>query len=312
MFLARLQNHQMTNQTSPQFLLFAQHGWSDNGKDIGQLAQTLVNDDTLVFAPSLGLLNTYWRINYLVKQVEELAAQKISQYSQTPLKVMGHSMGGLIWLEVLHRHPEWWHKIHSVVVIGSPIGGADLARMVDPWGIGIGIARDLAKNRRPLAEKIAQNIPTLSIASDLGNGSDGMVALEATKFDYAQFVCVERIPHAQMKRHWSMIPLIKQFWSEPQINYPQSDLATEVIQYLRNIPGITDSNYNRLERSQKYLELPQNITIRTSKNVAQIDHVFVTDQTQKCLYAGYVGWLHTSGFKKALAQLKQKYVSSIN
>lgn len=299
----------MTNKTAPEFLLFAQHGWSDNGNDIGQLAQTLTDNNTLVFAPSLGLLNTYWRINNLVKQVENLVASQISQYPEALLKVMGHSMGGLIWLEVLHRHPEWWHKVHSVVVIGSPIGGADLARIIDPLGLGIGIARDLAKNRRPIAEKIAQNIPTLSIASDLGNGSDGMVTVEATKFDYAQFVCVDDIPHAQMKRHFSMIPLIEKFWSQPQIKLPTSDLTTEIIQYIRNIPGMTDSNYHHLARSQKSLELPQNITIRTSQNFAQVKHIFVTNDSQKCLYAGYVGWLHSSSLNKALEQLKRKYSS---
>lgn len=297
----------MTDKIQPEFLFFAQHGWSDNGKNIGQLAQTMADKNTLVFAPSLGLLNTYWRIASLVKQVENLALQTMSQYPESQLKIMGHSMGGLIWLEVLQRHPEWWQKVHSLVVIGSPIGGADLARIVDPFNIGIGIARDLAKNRRPIAEKIAQSIPTLSIASDLGNGSDGMVTIEATKFDYAQFVRVQGIPHAQMRRDLSMIPLIQQFWSQPQVNTPPSDLATEVIQYIRNIPGMTDSNYNLLERSQKMFDLPQNISIRTTKNFARLDHVFVMNPEQECLYAGYVGWLHALDLKRALAQLKQKY-----
>lgn len=289
----------------PEFLFFAQHGWSDNGNDISRLAQALVSDKTLIFAPSLGLLRTYWRIESLIEQVANLAREQIAQYPEVPLKIMGHSMGGLIWLEVLNRYPQWWQKIHSLVVIGSPIGGADLARIIDPLGLGIGIARDLGKNRRAIAEKIAQKIPTLCIASDLGNGSDGMVNLATTKFAHSQFVCVDRIPHAHLKCHFSLVPIIHQFWSNPQITSLKSDLATTVIRRLQQVPGMSGASYRYLERSQIAIQLPQGIVIRMSKNLAGVTHVFVTDNTKQCLYAGYVGWLHIFDLQKALKELEQ-------
>ena len=47
----------MTNAVrKPKFLLFAQHGWSDNGNDIGRLAQALVTDKTVIFCSQLGLI----------------------------------------------------------------------------------------------------------------------------------------------------------------------------------------------------------------------------------------------------------------
>jgi hypothetical protein len=150
---------------------------------------------------------------------------------------------------------------------------------------------------------IAQKIPTLCIASDLGNGSDGMVTIETTKFAYSQYICVQNIPHANLKWHRSLIPIIRQFWSNPQINNPKTDLATKVIAYLRNVPGMTDGNYRYLERSQIKLKLNQDITIRTTKNIAGVNHVFVTDINEQCLYAGYVGWLHSMELKKALQEL---------
>jgi hypothetical protein len=76
----------------PDFLFFAQHGWSDNGNDIGRLAQMLVENNTVVVAPSLGLLNTYWRIESLIKRVEISANQTMAQYPEVPLKIMGHSI----------------------------------------------------------------------------------------------------------------------------------------------------------------------------------------------------------------------------
>jgi hypothetical protein len=296
----------MKTISQPDFLLFAQHGWSDNGNDIGRLAKILGGNNTLVFAPSLGLLNTYWRIENLIARVETLAIQQITQYPEVPLKIMGHSMGGLIWLEILNRHGEWWHKVHSVVIIGSPIGGANLARIIDPLGMGIGIAGDLGKNRRAIAETVAQKIPTLCIASDLGDGSDGMITVETTKFAYSQYICVNGIPHAHLKWHRSLIPIIQQFWSNPQINDPKTDLASKVIQYLQNIPGMTDANYRYLERSQIAVKLPQDITIRTTKSMPGIEYVFVTGKSDRCLYAGYVGWLHGRELKKALKELPQK------
>ena len=293
-----------TNSPQPEFLFFAQHGWSDRGNDIGQLARALASENTTVFAPSLGILNTYWRIESLIQQVENLAYDKIARHPQVPLKIMGHSMGGLIWLEVLNRHPEWWQKIHSLVVIGSPIGGADLARLIDPLGIGIGIARDLGRNRRFLAEKIAQKIPTLSIASDLGNGSDGMVSVASTKFAHSRFVCLEGILHARLKVHFDLIPIIHDFWSNPQIDRFKPDFATKVIRHLQQIPGMTDASHNHIERSQLLYHLPQGIGIRTYKNWANITRVFVTDRRRNCLYAGYVGWLHQSRLEQTLEKLK--------
>lgn len=295
----------------PNFLFFAQHGWSDNSNQIARLATALVTDKTLIIAPSLGLLNTYWRIQSLIKQVEDLATEQIARYPEVPLKIMGHSMGGLIWLELLDRHPEWWSKVHSVVVIGSPIGGADLARIIDPLNIGIGIAGDLGKNRRAIAQKIAQNIPTLCIASDLGNGSDGMVTLETTKFACSEFVCLEKIPHAHLRYHPDLVPIIQQFWANPQIAKRKSDLVTEVIQHLQDVPGMTDADYRYLERSRLAFRLPQNLTIRTAKNFAGVNYVFVTNSSRKCLYAGYVGWLHAFELSKALQKLQQNYSQSL-
>ena len=288
----------------PDFILFAQHGWSDNGKDIGYLAKQLAPDNSLVVAPSLGLVRTYWRIKNLIEKVETIAKSTINQYPQTPLRIMGHSMGGLIWLEVLHRNPQWWQKVHSLVVIGSPIGGAHLARIIDPFGLGIGIARDLGQNRRSLATEIAQKIPTLSIAGELGKGTDGMVTLEATKFDYAQTVIVDNVPHANLKLHLGLIPIIQDFWGNPKIQQtPTNSISHQVIQTLRQIPGITDADYEFLEVAQTILKLPEGIIIRTFTNQLGVEHIFVNNEQNQVLYGGYVGWLHKKQLKQALKQI---------
>ena len=295
-----------TSNSSPDFLLFAQHGWADRGDDIGKLAQALATANTHLIVPSLGIVKTFISIELLVSQVEKIATEAINNYPETSLRIIGHSMGGSIWLEVLDRHPEWWHKVHSLVAIGSPIGGSDVARIIDPFNMGIGTAKDLGKNRRPIAEKIAQHIPTLSIASDVNAGSDGLVTVQCSKFAYSKFVLVSGIPHAALKCHPHIVPIIQEFWANPQIESPQNtDLATKAIQHLQSVPGMTDASYKDLKRSRVELAFADGTTLRTWKNSVGISHVFVTDKQEKCLYAGYVGWIHAAGLAKAIAILKQ-------
>lgn len=292
---------------TPDFLLFAQHGWADNHKSLSKLTQELVNDNTLLIAPSLGIIKTFIRILPLVKTVETIADRTISQYPETPIRIIGHSMGGLIWLEVLQRNPQWWHKVHSLVLIGSPVGGSDVARLIDPLSIGIGMAKDLGKNRRPLAEKIAQNIPTLTIASNLDSGTDGLVNLETTKFAYCNFVCLTGIAHAALRYHPRVVPVIQDFWANPTLGVPsESNLVTKLIDRLRSIPGITDGHWRDFPRSQVCINLPEGLSIRTWKNTLGVNHVFVADKNEKCLYAGYVGWLHASALRQTLTEIKRE------
>ena len=277
---------------NPDFLFFAQHGWADNHKNLSKLAHKLIDENALLIAPSLGILKTFIRIAPLVKDLEKIAGQTINQYPETPLRIMGHSMGGLIWLEVLNRNPQWWDKVHSLVLIGSPIGGSDIARIIDPLGIGIGMARDLGKNRRHLAEQIAQKLPTLMIASNFDAGSDGLVTLETTKFAYCQFICVQGIAHSALRYHPRVVPLIQDFWANPTLGVPpESNLANQLIDRLRSVAGMTDGHWRDFDFSQIYMNLSEGLTIRTWKNPLGVDHVFVADQNDQmplCWLCGLV------------------------
>ncbi len=293
---------------NPQFLLFAQHGWADTGKAIGKLAQiATANSSTLITAPSLGLINTFIRIEPLVKRLEQIATQVISNYPHVPLKIMGHSMGGLLWLEVLNRNPQWWQKVHSLILLGSPVGGSNMARIIDPLGIGIGTARDLGKNRRNMAERIAQQIPTLSVASDINLGSDGLVTVENTKFAYANWLPIFGVHHDAMRYHPDIIPIIQNFWANPQLGLPSEGKASQFIQRLRSVPGMTDADYHNFERSQIVAGFDGGITLHTWKNLLGINHVYIGNE-RDCLYAGYVGLIHNVGLRQAVQEIQQ-YIS---
>ncbi|NER00261.1 MAG: alpha/beta hydrolase [Cyanothece sp. SIO2G6] len=290
------------------FVLFAQHGWADTNGAIASLAHTLVAADTPVIAPNLGWVNTWLRIDPLIQQVETAALAVIEQYPHHDWRVMGHSMGGVIWVELLHRHPEWWSRLHSLTLVGSPIGGADLGRLLAPFGLGMTVADDLGVNRRPLAEAIAAQIPTLVVASDIDGGSDGTVTLESTKVARAKTVVLSGVGHAKLKRHPQVGEAIAAFWKQPQILPPEPDTPSHrLIQRLRQVPGITDAHYRDAHKGSALVTLADNTVLCTWTNFVGVKHVFVVSTTGKCLYAGFVGWKHHSALEKALEEIVSIY-----
>lgn len=293
----------MAASSSPQLVLFAQHGWADTHRAIARLAHSLAGSDTLVIAPDLGYLNTWLRIDPLIQQVEQIASQTIAQYPETPMRIIGHSMGGLIWLETLHRHPEWWPQVAALTLVASPIGGADLARMIDPLGWGIGIARDLGQNRRPIAEAIAAQIPTLIIAGDSDHGSDGTVPVTATQVAGAQHVILPGLAHATLKDHPAVGEIIQQFWQQPASRTMPADPAYSVIRYLQAVPGMTDTHPRDFARSRPCLQFPNGLTVRTWKHPLGAELVFLANPSGQCLYSGFVGWPDRSHLHQALQRL---------
>lgn len=289
---------------SPDFILYAQHGWADTAAAIASLARTVAPPNSQTIAPNLGWLNTWLRIEPLIQQVEQIADRAILQYPDTPMRIIGHSMGGLIWLEVLHRYPEWRSRVESLVLVGSPVGGADLARIIDPLAMGLGIARDLGTNRRAIAETIAAEIPTLVIAGDVDNGSDGTITVGSTQFSGAQFICLSGIRHDRLKNAQQLVPFIRDFWKNPVISpHPQPNLSLRLIRRLQSVPGMTDAHLRDFPRARVYRTFRDGTTLRRWQHPLGIEHLFVADRAGVCLWAGFVGLLHLQALHQTLEEL---------
>jgi hypothetical protein len=286
----------------PDFILFAQHGWADTNQYMAALAQDLATEATKIVAPSLNYAMTWLRMAPLIDDVEQIAIAVLDRYPATPLRIIGHSMGGLIWLEVLNRHPDWWPRVHSLVLVASPVGGADLGRIIDPLQVGLGIAADLGQNRRPLACRIAASINTLSLAGDIDSGSDGTIPLESTKVPNARFLTMEGLSHATMRHHPWVVETIRQFWDGENLSEPLT--IHPVIEQLREIPGMTDAHPRDIKWSEPFVTLPDGATVRIWQHPLGIDHVFVVSEQGDCLYSGFVGWLHREDLWESLHILK--------
>lgn len=289
----------------PEFILFVQHGWADDNRAMLSLAQSLTTETTPVIAPCLDIVQTWLRIDPLIQKVEDIAIKQIANYAGVPIRIIGHSMGGLIWLEVLHRHPEWWSQVHSLVLIASPVGGADLGRIIDPLKLGVGIASDLGKSRKDIAEAIALHIPTLVIAGDLDGGSDGTIPVESTRFPNAYFVKLQGLSHAVLRKHSLVAAAIRQFWLNTKDGAKIE--SNDVIRRLQAIPGMTDGHWRDLGKAKAIVPLNNGGSILIWRNLLGVDHIYVTSAKGECLYAGFVGWMHHHSLLQALEDIREAY-----
>jgi pimeloyl-ACP methyl ester carboxylesterase len=284
------------------YILFAQHGWADTNQAMLTLAEQLAVENAQIVAPCLNYAMTWLRMTPLIDQVETLATATLAQQPDLPLRIVGHSMGGLIWLEVLNRHPEWWQRVEFLVLIGSPVGGADLGRILDPLQVGVGVAADLGRDRRAIAARIAAEITTLSIAGDVDGGSDGTITVESTRVPNGQFVCLEGINHAALRYHPRVVEQIQQFWAGHSLSAPL--LLHLLVDQLRQIPGMTDAHRRDFSRATPWHTFADGTRISLWRSPFGIHHVFLSSPEGDCLYSGYVGWLHTEEMWQGLKAMR--------
>lgn len=300
-------DHERSQNLAEPFLLFAQHGWADTAQRVREMAESLSPQNPLIYAPDLGWWKTWYRIEPLIDVAEQVAAQAIAKHPDRPLRIIGHSMGGLIWLELLDRHREWWSRVHSLVLIGSPVGGSDLARLLDPFSQLPAIARDLGQNRRLLAEAIAAAIPTASIASDIGGYSDGTVPVNSSEFTHATQIYLQAIPHARLNCHPEVAAAIERFWQQPVVAPRLGDRASQLISQLRSL-NLTECSHQNFPKARLVKAEAEGVKVWRWKNPLRMQHVFISrpchlGNGDRCCYAAYVSWLDDRHLSRFFQQL---------
>lgn len=292
------------NQNNQKLLIFSQHGMVDNNQAMAALAYQVAPPHAQVIAPRLDFMTTLFEINPLIEQVEKTVRRTWQKYPDFPMRIIATSLGGILWIEVLSRNREWCHKVESLILVGSPLGGSDVARILDPFGLGVGMAKHLGQNRRAMAEAIAKRIPTLVIAGNIGDGHDGMVTKQSTQLAYSYFLCLEGVNHADLRRHPAVIQGIREFWSKPRtpLSAVPNNLTAQLIQYFRAVPGITDTNERDFSNATLVFTFRNGTSIYTWKNLVGVNHIFIANDEGNCEYAALVGWIHTPSLQKAIDQ----------
>jgi pimeloyl-ACP methyl ester carboxylesterase len=297
-----------TSSTAPEIdtLLFAQHGWADTNQAMLRFGQELASPGDLVIAPNLGYVRTWLRMEPLIQTVEQAAAEALEQHPHATIRAVGHSMGGLIWVELLTRHPEWLARTDRLVLIGCPVGGAELAGILDPLGLTIG--RDLRVDRRARAEAIASTVPTLTIVGDLLGQHDGTVTHESARLVNARFVLTPSASHAALRNHRMVVQLVRAFFDQP--SPPEVD-HDALVARLRSIPGLLPAEQSLMLMAKVALMLTDGTTIRTIAPMPGLEVVFLADGEGRCRFAGTVPWTAKSAYQQALADLRAEHADEM-
>ena len=272
----------MTNAPTPiDTILIAQHGWADNSQAMQRFGETVASPGSLVIAPNLGYVRTWLRIDPLIEIAEAEATRALADHSQARIRVVGHSMGGLIWVELLTRHPEWLERTDRVALVGCPIGGAELAGLLDPLGLTIG--RDLKVDRRAKGEAIAAAVPTVTIVGDLFGPHDGTVSHDSARLENARFVLTPSASHAALRHSPVVARLVRSFFEQPD---PAAIDLDALVARIQAVPGIRPADSRLMRLATVSLMLADGSTVRTLSVITGFEQVFVTDPEGRCVYAG--------------------------
>ena len=291
---------------SVETILFAQHGWADNSRAMQRLGAAVAPPGTQVIAPDLGYVQTWLRIEPLIQTVERAAEAALAEHPEARIRLIGHSMGGLIWIELLTRHPEWLARTDRLALIGCPVGGARLADFLDP--LGLTIARDLRVDRRARAEAIAAIVPTLSIVGDLIGLHDGTVSHQSVKFQNARFALVPSASHAT-SRHSPWVPrLVRAFFEQP---IPPAVDLDGLVAHLQSIPGLRPADPRLLRLAPVRLMLADGTNIRTLQAIPGRDLVFAVSGEGRCMLAGTVPGASRPALDQTLAEIRVQYLPHV-
>jgi hypothetical protein len=98
-------------------------------------------------------------------------------------------------------------------------------------------------------------------------------------------------------------------WNEqPQVANDISEISTQVIEKLSNTQGIAQADGRDFKRATPKFKLKDGTMIRTYKNPAGVDHIFLADRSGRMLFGGYVGWMHSENLEATIAEIKETFV----
>jgi Serine aminopeptidase, S33 len=287
---------------SSEAILVAQHGWADDNRAMLAFGRAVASPTTLVIAPDLGYRRTWLRMAPLVDTAEQTLEHALQEHPAAILRIVGHSMGGLIWIELLTRRPDWRQRTDRLVLIGCPVGGANLAAMLDPLGLTIG--RDLKVDRRALAEALIPSIPTLVIVGDLLGPHDGTVSHDSARIENARFIRVPSSSHAGLRRSRWVTGLVRAFLERAD---PPPPNLNAIVTQLQAVPGLRSINGQVVELASVRCMFREGSTIRTLRLPGHAQIVFVVDGVGECRYAGGVTWHDRRGLEAALREIRTEH-----
>lgn len=85
-----------------------------------------------------------------------------------------------------------------------------------------------------------------------------------------------------------------------------SEATQQAVMILESVPGLTPAHPRDFNSARPIARLQDGTTLRTWKNLAGVDHVFLADYNDRMIYGGFVGWIHREGLHQAIARIKRE------
>lgn len=102
-----------------------------------------------------------------------------------------------------------------------------------------------------------------------------------------------------------------QSYTEATVESETNLLIEKLRSQLNQVPGMTQANRADFCHSQSFLNFKNGVQVHTWKNPFGVDHVFIQDEHQRCVYGGYVGWIHSAGLVNVLKTVQAEFASEL-
>ncbi|MDR0623123.1 MAG: hypothetical protein LBG10_01680 [Treponema sp.] len=83
--------------------------------------------------------------------------------------------------------------------------------------------------------------------------------------------------------------------------------AAKVMRKLGKVPGITPASSRDLKDSVNLFKLKDGTVVSRYVNPVDCEHIFLSNENGKCIFAGWVGWIHNKGLREMTDVIGEKY-----
>lgn len=151
------------DSAEPQATVVFLHGLFGQGRNFSQIAKSLLPElcSVLVDLPDHGASD--WTENFDYVQIADLVAEKLraGPAAESPVHVVGHSMGGKVAMVLALRHPELVDRL--VVVDISPVSGGSTGEFSHLLGALAELDLNTITRRKDADEALAAPIPNPTV-----------------------------------------------------------------------------------------------------------------------------------------------------
>lgn len=102
--------------------------------------------------------------------------------------------------------------------------------------------------------------------------------------------------------------IVQDLTGNPPVANDISKVNTQIVEKLLKTPGMTQYRGQHFIKATPKFKLKDGTILKTYKNSARVDHVFLADSNGRMLFAGYVGWIHSDCLEATIAEIKETFV----